>query len=382
MNNKKVIIRADGNARIGAGHLMRCLTIADAVPDKSSVAFVCADEDSAALARDRGYEAYVLHTDYADMESELPAWEKMLARGSLPTREKIQGRENVSTQEYVAAEAVDLPENREEAYVVENTESIERVILVDSYYITNTYLTSLRRFGRVIVLDDMAKTPWNADTVINYNAFANREMYEALNSPYSAKYYTGGKYIPIRKEFCGSGYVVRDVAEHILITTGGGDCDNIVGQILQRIWSEDCHYHIVTGRFNPHYDKLLKLTEEHSNIHIYHDVKNMAELMAECDLAVTAGGTTIYELSAIGVPFVCFSYAENQEKLTEYIGRNQIAGYGGAFHKEPSQTLDAIREQIRALIENARLRRVYSRKEHELVDGRGADRIAEIIGSF
>ncbi len=360
MKNKKIIIRADGNARIGAGHLMRCLTIADAFEEKDSVGFLCADEDSAVLIRDKGYTAWVLHSDYTDMESEWSAWKSLFSRN-------IQEQENRKTTEIVKGDKPD---------------SIDWVILVDSYYVTNAYLTKLKKFGKVVILDDMAKIPWNADIVINYNAFANQEMYRALQSPYMTQYYTGGSYIPVRKEFCGRNYSVRENVENILITTGGGDCDNIAGQILECIRSESCHYHVVTGRFNPHYDTLLGLTTKHSNIHIYHDVKDMAHLMEQCDLAVTAGGTTIYELSAIGVPFVCFAYAENQEKLTEYIGENRIAGYGGAFHKEPEHTLAAIRAQINDLARDFELRQRYSRAEQELVDGQGAARIAEVLSGL
>lgn len=339
---KKIMIRADGNARIGAGHLMRCLTIADALGDKECIGFVCADEESAALTEEKGYAAWVLHSDYQNMEAELPAWRKLFG-------DERSGR---------------------------------RVILVDSYYMTDTYLTQLRNFGRVVVLDDMAKTVWNADVVINYNAFAHEKMYQGLNPSSDTRIYTGGRFIPIRKEFCGSDYRVREHAEHILITTGGGDQDNIAGKILETILWEKCHYHVVTGRFNPHYEWLAGLERLHSNVHIYHDVKNMAQLMEQCDLAVTAGGTTIYELGAIGVPFVCFSYAENQELLTEYIGKNRIAGYGGAYHKEAEQTLAAIREQILELTKNTQLRRAYFEAERNLVDGRGAARIAEIIYSY
>lgn len=337
MKDKKIIIRADGNAKIGAGHLMRCMTIADAIADKSIVGFVCADEDSAALTREMGYETAVLHTDYKEMESEVPFWEKILG-GAEP-----------------------------------------KVILVDSYYVTNGYLANLAKYGKVVLLDDMAKTPWNVQALINYNAFATDEMYEILNSPYEAKVYTGGRYIPIRKQFCDRGYEVRKNAEHVLITTGGGDQDNIAGQILNQILSEKCEYHVVTGQFNPHYETLLGMAKQYPNIHIYHNVKNMAQLMEQCDLAVTAGGTTIYELSAIGVPFVCFSYAENQEKLTEYIGRESIAGYGGAFHKNKSETLEEIGKQISLLVEDYELRLQYSCREKTLVDGQGAARIAEIL---
>lgn len=338
IRRKNILIRADGNAGIGAGHLMRCLTIAEALENKAQVDFVCADRDSAELAMSKGFDAYVLGTDYKHMELELPLWEQLFD-GNLRNRK----------------------------------------ILVDSYYVTNVYLEGLQTYGQVILLDDMCKRPWNVDKLINYNAFATKEMYDSLNSPYKTQYYVGGRYIPIRKEFCGKDYQLMEPAENILITTGGGDCDNIAGQILDNIRDISCTFHVVTGRFNPHYDELLKRSKEYGNVQVYHDVKNMAELMARCDLAVTAGGTTIYELSALGVPFVCFSYAENQEKLTEYIGDRQIAGYGGAYHKDACGTLEGIAKQINELKKNSALRKEYSEKERKLVDGEGAKRIARII---
>lgn len=338
IRRKNILIRADGNAGIGAGHLMRCLTIAEALENKAQVGFVCADRDSAELAMSKGFDAYVLGTDYKHMELELPLWEQLFD-GNLRNRK----------------------------------------ILVDSYYVTNVYLEGLQTYGQVILLDDMCKRPWNVDKLINYNAFATIEMYDSLNSPYKTQYYVGGRYIPIRKEFCGKDYQPKEHAENILITTGGGDCDNIAGQILDNIRDTSCTFHVVTGRFNPHYDELLKRSKEYGNVQVYHDVKNMAELMARCDLAVTAGGTTIYELSALGVPFVCFSYAENQEKLTEYIRDRQIAGYGGAYHKDACGTLEGIAKQINELKKNSALRKEYSEKERKLVDGEGAKRIARII---
>lgn len=343
INSKKIFIRADGNAKIGAGHLMRCLTIAGAFTEKQQIEFVCADEESAALARSGGFATQVLHTDYGNMEAELPAWAEMFGGG---TGAQVR---------------------------------FSRVILVDSYYVTNAYLTALGCYGAVVLLDDMIKQSWNADAIINYNAFARVSMYEALGSPYKTVYYAGSSYIPIRREFCNRAYKVRGQVEHILITTGGGDAENIAGQILDKIWEKSREYHVVTGHFNPHYESLLEQSAHEKNIHIYHDVKDMAALMERCDLAVTAGGTTVYELSAIGVPFVCFSYAENQEMLTEYIGRKQIAGFGGAYHKEAEQTLETIKAQIEILQEDVTLRRKYSEEERRLVDGEGAARIAAIL---
>lgn len=352
IKRKNIIIRADGNAKIGAGHLMRCLTIAEALKNKSQVGFVCADKESAQLVHAKGFDAYVLDTDYCDMESELPLWVQLLGNRADYAPESARGKGETPTN---------------------------RVFLVDSYYVTNTYLEGLAAYGQVVLLDDMAKQPWNVTKLINYNVFAKEEMYQALRSPYPTKYYMGGRYIPIRKDFCGRKYQVKEQVADVLITTGGGDVENIAGQILDRIWKEKCRYHVVTGRFNPHFETLQTYAKKKKNVYIYHDVEDMATLMAKCDVAVTAGGTTVYELSAIGVPFVCFSYAENQEGLTLYIGNGEVAGYGGAYHKDREGTLNGIATQVEALIKKKELREAYSEKERQLVDGCGAGRIADIL---
>lgn len=354
IREKNIIIRADGNTRIGAGHLMRCLTIAEALPDKSRAGFVCADRDSAEMVRARGFHAYVLGTDYKDMEAELPLWRKLFAE-----EDAWNSGERMS----------EGPE----------PEAKKRIFLVDSYYVTNAYLKGLGRYGRVVLLDDMGKQAWKVSSLINYNVFATREMYQAFAGMYPTKYFLGGEYIPLRKEFCGRDYCVKAQVEDVLITTGGGDVDNIAGKILERIWEPDCRYHVVTGRFNPHYDELCEQAKLHGNIHIYHDVKDMAILMEQCDLAVTAGGTTVYELSAIGVPYVCFSYAENQEQLAEYVGRHGVAGFGGAYHKNPEGTLEKIARQIEEWKENPELRKSCSDGARRLVDGKGAGRIATLL---
>ncbi|MGN1146531.1 MAG: glycosyltransferase, partial [Acetatifactor sp.] len=112
---------------------------------------------------------------------------------------------------------------------------------------------------------------------------------------------------------------------------------------------------------------------------IHYDVKDMAALMADCDLAITAGGTTIYELSVIGVPFICFSYAENQEALTEYIGRRQIAGFAGACHRETLVTIGRIRQLFMEYSTQMEKRNMCYEKERALIDGFGANRLAQLI---
>lgn len=346
------IVRADGNASIGAGHLMRCLTIVDALVSEAKsmavvgemaeavsvqeVLFVCADEASAALVRERGYQCFVTNTDYCKMEDELSVLTKLM--------EELEGK---------------------------------HVFLVDSYYVSDVYLDRLRQWGKVMLLDDMQQHAFPVDVVVNYNAFADTKVYENLYKNKATKCYAGAEFVPTRPQFVNVEYEVRDAVGEILITTGGGDLDNIAGQMLEKIYNNKLNYHLITGRFNPHLEELKEL-EKRGNVRISYDVKDMASCMKASDIAITAGGTTIYELAAIGVPFICFSYAENQEALTEYVGRQGIAGYAGAYHKDAQEALGMMANQFAEMCQDKTKRNACYEKEKVMVDGQGASRLARV----
>lgn len=334
---------------------MRCLTIADELRklvDIHEILFVCADPQSAELAQKRGYEAFLLWSDPCDMEAELPAW------SHIPVKNKKAN-----------------------------------VIIVDSYFATERYLQRIREYGSVTLMDDMGEERFPVDRVINYNAFADIKHYEDLYKDSDVELILGSVYAPVRPQFCGKAYKVRKRATDILITTGGGDIDNIAGQILKKIQEETkrritednkttlemLNYHLITGGFNPHFEEMKALEKQSDNIFVYHNVQDMAELMSRCDLAVTAGGSTVYELAAMGVPFICFSYAENQEKMTEYLHREKIAFSAGAYHKDPETVLTRIAEQSIAFIQDRRKRNECYLRERKLVDGLGAEKLAGVL---
>lgn len=394
------LIRADGNAKIGAGHLMRCLTIGAELAKRGGlvkpeeILFLCADEMSADLVRQYGFRVCVLGTDYCNMESELPAWERLL-------NEKPE----LFVSDGLAFGGKNSGEVLEDCDCLIPTDSCGSVILVDSYYVTDGYLESLRRFGTVVLLDDMGTKRYPVDAVINYNAPADPDTYKLLyeridveiensnpaqdNSDLKkedfggkmnrVKMFIGSRYAPIREQFLHRNYEIREKVQSVLITTGGGDSENIAGKILDRLYDDTLEYHLIVGQFNPHYRELKQLEDSRDNIMIHSNVTDMAGLMEACDLAITAGGSTIYELAALGVPFVCFSYAENQEALTEYIGSRNIAGFAGAFHKAPEQTLEQMQNLFQVLVEDESLRRQYFDSERTLIDGQGAVRLAQAL---
>ncbi len=108
-----VVIRADGNEHIGAGHIMRCLSIAEEIKKNDKcIVFVMAEEKFESLVKERGFETLVLHSDYSDMSSE-------------------------------------------EEMVIEYTKKIKpTALIVDSYFVTPHYLEKLRKITKLIYIDD------------------------------------------------------------------------------------------------------------------------------------------------------------------------------------------------------------------------------------
>lgn len=356
-------IRADGNHRIGAGHLMRCLSIADAAACMGmQVLFLSADADSEGLVRSRGYDCHILHTDYQRPEEDLRQMETVLCRDE------------------------------------------RALVLIDSYFVNNEYLKVIKKWARTAYLDDFGKESLEADLVINYNIYAPKLPYRKLYREKTAKLLLGSAYAPLRKEFGETAYPVREEAEHILITTGGADCYNVAGQLALRLaeWSEQesgremgrkpgtqtggsgagtgrLQIHIVSGPFHDFRNQLKQLQARYPGITIHENVTNMSELMAACDIAVSAAGSTLYELCAIGVPTVYFYFVENQELPARYFSQMTKMHNAGNYAADAQNTLDGLTRETIRMLESKQLRLNVSESMREVADGRGAQRIAQAL---
>lgn len=333
-----IVIRADANKEIGMGHMMRCLSIgAELQKLGKEVLFVLADQEAAGLLESRGQDYYVLSSSYEDMEAELPVLLPLL-------REK-------------------KPE----------------LLLLDSYFVTPYYLEQVGSCTRTAYLDDVCAFPYPVDLVIDYNIYADTLPYKGQGG--KPAYLLGCAYVPLREEFRSVPYKVRENATKVLITTGGSDKYNLAGQILQTALKHartaGLEYHVVSGALNSHLPELKEIAQASLNVHIHCNVTNMAALMQECDIAVTAGGSTVYELCAVGVPFLCFAFAENQEKMVETFVKEELVCFGGSYLQDGADMTGHIVESLAALAANREARERYSRKERTLVDGLGAERIAE-----
>ncbi len=335
-------IRADANGEIGTGHVMRCLSIAHALRQcGQQVRFVAADEGSVPLLEGRGQEYVVLHSDYTRMEDEL------LGLGRLFREEKPD------------------------------------FFLVDSYFATPDYLREIRGLAPVGILDDTARTGLPVDLLINYNIFADIALYREGDT--GTRYLLGTDYVPLREEFVSAACPVRREAKTVLVTTGGSDKYNLAGQLLKKALASpgtaDLKYIVVSGAYNEHLPELKELEGRHSSVSVYCNVADMSRLMRESDIAVSAGGSTMYELSAVGVPIVCFSFVDNQERIVRGFVEKGLVPFGGDYLAQGGAMLEEAVSHIERLAADFGLRQGYSERLRRVVDGQGAMRIArEICG--
>ena len=350
-------IRADGGKEMGTGHIMRCMSVAAALRQMGEqVCFLVADDSPVPLLEAGGQSFRVLGSSYRDLEEELP---------------------------------ILLPILRE---------TPKSLFLADSYFVTSEYLRQVGELMPVCYMDDRGVSSLPVDLLINYNIFAERSLYEEAcksseasfnNSEEFCKnrkgfcrtaYLLGTEYVPLRQEFQKAGVPVKEKAERVLITTGGSDRYDLAGRILRQALQDpkidDLEYCVVSGIYNQHLPQLLELEGRYKNVHIFSNVSNMATLMQSCDIAVSAGGSTMYELCAAGVPILCFSFVDNQERIVEGFAQRKLVSFAGNYLSQGEQMIGMLTEHIALLRKSVELRRSYSAKERELVDGQGAARIA------
>ena len=365
-------IRADGNEEIASGHLRRTLTIAEALRREGEEAlFLLANEESRDVFlqltdgnRSR-WRYLLLGCTYADLKGELKRTEELMRAG------------------------------------------VPDVLLVDSYAATPEYYERLKETAsscRIACLDDLMAFDPPVDLVINYapDIAAAEAFYH-----HASVRLLGPEYAPLRTQFSGLEPEVRESVSRILITTGGSDPFGMADAAAEAVRralpeAEDADSRTLpSGAAERHRRTLPDVQETDSRArrpvelvfagpgHPY--VSNMAALLSKCDLAVSAGGTTLYELCAAGVPTIAFSMADNQRIFARKMAAAGACTYAGDVQdaKERRRVLQKITQWVRrrcgdtgnsdnngSVDAGLMLRRRESARMHVITDGCGADRIA------
>lgn len=336
-----IAFRADGSEQIGMGHIMRCLALAEQLQKYSAKIYFYTRNNKQVIEKvqEKGFQAVIIGN-------------------------------NLLSQE-VKEVNVNIKKNKINA------------LITDSYDINEAYLDEIKKNVLVLVtVDDLNQMAFPSDLVINGNIYAGDLEYRSKYG--NTRFLLGPRYVLMRKEFLDvPKRKIRRKVENILVTVGGSDVLNLTPQILKTLDIIDKKLGI-TVVIGPNFSNVPEIRatafQMEQEVILVEDANNIKDLMLACDMAVTAGGTTLYELAVTGTPAVVVLQAENQILAAEKMNNKGIIIDLGLGNGDLSGTL---KRNIEYLIENYNLRESMSYRGQQLLDGHGCSRCAqEIIKSL
>ena len=201
-------------------------------------------------------------------------------------------------------------------------------IVVDGYQFGPDYQQWIKDGGaRLLLLDDNGDAaPYAADIVLNQNLHAREELY-ADRAP-QTQLLLGPRYALLRREFWpwrGRQRESPRTATKILVTLGGSDPDNVTQKVIDALALvpvTDLEAVVVVGGSNPHREQLAQAAERTAGrVRLQSNVTDMPALMAWADVAISAGGSTCWELAFMGLPSLLVILADNQRLVVEEMAR-------------------------------------------------------------
>lgn len=333
-----LFFRTDMNDQIATGHVMRCLSIADSGKElgKNSI-FITADEQAQKVIEARGHNNIVLDTDWRKPEEEIKKLKQVIFQFGITK------------------------------------------LLIDSYQVTERYLEKIKEETEIFYLDDLDRFSYPVQNIICYASYYRKLSYGKQEG--KTGYYLGPSYLPLKKEYKErKAKVIKEKADHILLLSGGTDPCGMIERIINVLCHEEMTITVICGSLYKEFSKLGPKYEKEkttANLHFYQNISNLEVFMEQADFAVSAGGITLYELAAMGVPTITYSFADNQLFNVEEFAGEDLMDYAGDGRQQGIE--EKIYKLVKEYSSNVEKRKDRSLRMQKLVDGKGAERIAKLL---
>ena len=292
----KIGIQADGGNTIGIGHVMRTLVLAKELAKTNDVFYIC-------------------RINSKEMEKYASGIKRIKEYGF-----------NVRTIS-------------EETFIEELCKIKADCLITDSYDVDEQYFNIIKKnFKITIYIDDMNLHYFNVDILINQNINAEKLEYKVNKD---TELLLGIDYLMLRDEFRNTSKSInKPKIKDIMITIGGSDNNSITNKLCEYIKDLDFEFHIIIGPSfkDDNIKKLVNLSIEKKNIKLYFNA-NMFLVMKKCDIAISACGSTLYELMACGIPTLGIIVAENQKLIAMNLHDNKVI-YNLGWYKNLSKKKD------------------------------------------
>jgi len=306
----KVVFRVDASLVIGTGHVMRCLTLAQVLKENgANVEFICRKHKGNLIDKicSSGFNVHEL-----GLLEEIKVDNKLTHSPWLSV-----------TQQQDADDCIDILKADKSDWLI-----------VDHYALDEQWQKRLKPYyEKLMVIDDLADRKHQCDILLDQTFGRQQEDY-LVWTPGGCELLLGSQYALLRPEFSKwRPYSIehRSALElkQLLINMGGVDIDNVTEKVLDELkicnLPNDLHIVVVMGSSAPYLESVKsKAITLPYKIEVKVDVGNMAEIMANSDIAIGAAGSTTWERCCLGLPTIQIIIAKNQLFLAKTLARHNI----------------------------------------------------------
>jgi UDP-2,4-diacetamido-2,4,6-trideoxy-beta-L-altropyranose hydrolase len=377
----KIVFRADASLLMGSGHVMRCLTLADALRSRGAYCHFLTRVQPGNLIdviSQRGYKVSGL-----------------IAQDREPKKaNKIKNAAVLELKSNLEYKPDDLAwfDDSWQNDAQETASLLARVqpdwLVVDHYGLDQLWEKSLAAHYRyLLVIDDLADRHHSCDLLLDQNLGRQSKDYASL-VPNNCQVISGPEYALLRPEFAEARlYSLKrrkdqNVLRQLLISMGGVDLLNVTGLILQALKTcalpRECHITVVLGLTAPWLEEVKQLAEQMPwPTKVLVNVNDMAYHMAISDLAIGAAGSTSWERCCLGLPTLIIVLADNQQSIAASLERNGIS-ITLCSYKDEHFTLN-LKNTVEDLANNNVALMSLSQAAASVTNGCGANMLAEIM---
>jgi UDP-2,4-diacetamido-2,4,6-trideoxy-beta-L-altropyranose hydrolase len=335
---------------MGAGHVMRCIALAQAWKARGGLVHFISRCESTSLRKRIDAEGFGLvplqagHSDSVDIEETC----------------RIISRKGSGEQDW---------------------------LVLDGYHFDSQYYRAANQAGvKVMVVDDNHHLPfYQADAVLNPNIYGDDIRYRCHPK---TLLFLGGEYALIRSEFLRlrssrKDFHVAEKAKRIVVILGGGDSKNVTEIVLKALSllpNNSFEVRVVVGPANLNMESLsAAATDCTFDVELVFNTEDMPSLLSWADMAITAAGGTCLELAFLGVPAITIITADNQERVAASFYRDDIfktVGWWNDF------SVSHLSDKIRKLSENKFSRQQMSDRGRRRIVGDGAEKcVVALLGN-
>ena len=359
-----IVFRTDASLQMGTGHVMRCLTLADALTTQGATCqFICRAHEGNLIEfiRSKGYTAHTL----------LLTTETQAETGDLAHSNWLG-----TTQEEDIQACTNALQNLQANWLV-----------VDHYALDARWENALApHYKKLMVIDDLADRQHFCDLLLDQTYGRNEADYRPL-VPATCTLLCGSNYALLRPEFATlRAYSLQRRAmaqpelRQLLVTMGGADKDNATGQVLQALLAchlpANCNIKVVMGATAPWLEAIQTQAQSMPwPTEVLVGVTNMAQLMADSDLAIGAAGATSWERCCLGLPTAMIILADNQRFAAGLLEKTRAV-----VTLSPEASLA---EQINNFIRQAKNSKEYLKSlslgSSSIADGQGCARVTKFL---